>query len=41
MGVAIVTKRVANASPRGAILVIHFIVGGIGVFMAKLGTRSA
>ena len=41
MGVALVTKRIVNACPRGAILVIHFIVGGVAVFMAKLGTRRS
>ena len=41
MGVALVTKRVVNACPRSAILVVHFIAGGVAVFMAKLGTRSA
>ena len=35
---ALVTKRVMNAWPRSAILVIHFIVGGVAVLMAKLGT---
>ena len=39
MGVALVTKRVVNACPRSAILVVHFIVAGVAVFMAKLGTR--
>ena len=38
-GVALVTKCVVNACPRSAILVIHFIVGGITVLMVKLGTR--
>ena len=41
MGVALVTKGIVNACPRSAILVVHFIVGGVAVFMAKLGTRSA
>ena len=41
MGVALVTKHVANACPRSAILVIHFIVGGIAVFRVKLGTRRS
>ena len=41
MGVALVTKRVMNACPMSAILVIHFIVGGIAVLMAKLGTRRS
>ena len=31
MGVALVTKHVANACPRSAILVVHFIVGGVAV----------
>ena len=35
---ALVTKHVINASHRSAILVIHFIVGGVAVLMAKLGT---
>ena len=38
---ALVTKRVVNACPRSAILVVHFIVGGVAVLMAKLGTRSS
>ena len=38
---AIVTKHVVNACPRSAILVIYFIVGGIAVLMAKLGTRRS
>ena len=38
MGVALVTKRVVDACPRSAILVVHFIVGGVAVLMAKLGT---
>ena len=38
-GVALVTKRVVNACPRSAILVVHFIVGGIAVVMAELGRR--
>ena len=38
---ALVTKYVVNACPRSAILVVHFIVGGVVVFRAKLGTRSA
>ena len=41
MGVALVTKRVVNACPRSAILVVHFIVEGVAVFMAKLGTRRS
>ena len=41
MGVALVTKRVMNACPRSAILVVHFIVGAVTVFMAKLGTRRS
>ena len=39
MGVALVTKRVVNACPRSAILVVHFIVGAVAVLKAKLGTR--
>ena len=38
---ALVTKRVVNACPRSAILLVHFIVEGVAVFRAKLGTRSA
>ena len=38
---ALVTKRVVNACPRSAILVIHFIVGGVAAFMAKLETRRS
>ena len=41
MNVALVTKRVLNAYPRSAILVVHFIVGGIAVLMAKLGRRRS
>ena len=41
MGVALVIKGVVNTCPRSAILVIHFIVGGVAVFMAKLGTRRS
>ena len=41
MGMALVTKRVINACPRSAILVIHFIVGGVAVFRAKLGPRRS
>ena len=40
IGVALVTKRIVNACHRSAILVIHFIVGGAAVLVAKLGTRS-
>ena len=36
---ALLTKRVVNACHRNAILVVHFIVGGTAVLMAKLGTR--
>ena len=32
-------KTLMNACPRSAILVIHFIVGGAAVLMAKLGAR--
>ena len=38
---ALVTKCAVNACPRSAILVIHFIVGGVAVFTAKLGTRRS
>ena len=41
MGVALVTKRVVNACPRSAILVVHFIVGAVAVLKAKLGTRRS
>ena len=42
MGVALVTKRIVNACPRSAILVVHFIVVVfVAVFMAKLGTRRS
>ena len=40
-GVALVTKRVVNACPRSAILVVHFIVGGTAVLMVKLGMDGA
>ena len=38
---ALVTKRVVNACHRSAILVVHFIVGGAAVLMAKPGTRRS
>ena len=38
---ALVTKRVMNACPRSAILVVHFIVGSVAVLIAKLGTRRS
>ena len=38
---ALVTKRVVNACPRSGVLVVHFIVEGVPVFMAKLGTRRS
>ena len=38
---ALVTKRVANACHRSAIFVVHFIVGGAAVLVAKLGTRRS
>ena len=38
MGVALLTKRIMSACPRSAIFVVHFIVGGVAVLMAKLGT---
>ena len=38
---ALVTKRVVNACPRSAILVVHFIVGAVAVLKAKLGTRRS
>ena len=41
MGVALVTKRVVNTYHRSAILVIHFIVVGAAVLMAKLGARQS
>ena len=39
MSVALVTKCVVNTCPMSAILVVHFIVGGVAVLMAKLGRR--
>ena len=41
MDVALVTKRIVNACHRSAILVVHFIVGGATVLMAKLGARRS
>ena len=41
MGVALVTKHVVNACNRSTILVIHFIVGGTAVLMAKPGARRS
>ena len=38
---ALVTKRVVHAFSRSAILVVHFIVVGVAVFMAKLGRRRS
>ena len=38
---ALVTKSIVNTFPRSAILVVHFIVGGVAVLMAKLGTRRS
>ena len=38
---ALVTKRIVNACPRSAMLVVHFIVGGVAVLTAKLGTRRS
>ena len=38
---ALVTKHVVNTCSRSAVLVVHFIVGGVAVFMAKLGTRRS
>ena len=38
---AFVTKRDVNACLRSAILVVHFIVEGVAVLMAKLGTRRS
>ena len=38
---ALVTKRVVNAWPRCAILVVHFIVGGTAVLVVRLGTRRS
>ena len=37
---ALVTKRVVNACPKSAILVVHFIIGGVAVLMAKLGIKT-
>ena len=41
MDMALVTKRIVNAYPRSAILVVHFIVEAIAILMAKLGTRRS
>ena len=41
MGVVLVTKRVVNACPMSAILVVHFIVVAIAVHIAKLGRRRS
>ena len=41
MGVALVTKHIVNTCHRSAILVVHFIVGGAAVLMAKLGARRS
>ena len=38
---ALVTKHVVNACHRSDILVVHFIVGGAAVLVAKLGTRRS
>ena len=38
---ALVTKRIVNACHRSAILVVHFIVGGTEVLMAKLRARRS
>ena len=38
---ALVTKHVVNVYHRSAILVVHFIVGGAAVLVAKLGTRGS
>ena len=40
-GRGLINKARRNACPRSAILVVHFIVGGVAVFMAKLGTRRS
>ena len=37
----LVRKCVVNACHRSAILVVHFIVGGAAVLMAKLGARRS
>ena len=37
----IITRHIVNACPRRAILVVHFIVGGVAVLMAKLGMRQS
>ena len=37
---ALVTKRVVNAC-HSIILIVHFIVGGAAVLMAKLGARRS
>ena len=41
MSVALVTKGIVNACLRSAILVVHFIVRGAPVLVAKLGTRRS
>ena len=38
---ALVAKRVVNACHRSAMLVVHFIVAGAEVLMAKLGARRS
>ena len=37
----LVTKHIVNACHRNAMLVVHFIVGGAAVLMAKLGARRS
>ena len=38
---ALITKHVANACHRSAILVVHFIVPDAAALMAKLGARRS
>ena len=35
------TKRVVNVWRKSAILAVNFIVGGVAVLMAKLGTKRS
>ena len=39
MGVALITKCIMKACPRNTTLVVHFIVGGAAVLVAKPGAR--
>ena len=38
---ALVIKHVVDACNGSAVLVVHFIVGGTAVFVAKIGTRQS